>query len=198
MNFNFTKEIILSNESVLLRPIVLSDMDNLLSIAIADKTLLQFSPKPIHTKELLDLYINSALIERKNETRYSFSIFSLNDNSYAGSTAFLNVSNYNESIEIGATWIGKKFQSTGINMQCKFLMLQHAFEVLNAHRVEFRTDERNAQSRRALEKIGAKQEGILRESMLMYDGFKRSSVYYSILSHEWEIIKKYFRNCGCL
>ena len=110
----------------------------------------------------------------------------------------MSVSNADLKLEIGATWMGKQFQSTGINKQCKYLMLQYAFEVLNAHRVEFRTDERNAQSRRALEKIGAKQEGILREHMIMHDGFKRSSVYYSILSSEWKILKKGFRKYGCL
>lgn len=192
MNFNFDDNIILQNEFVLIKPVISADAVNLLPIALSNSLLLQYSPKQIYSKELLEEYIENAILERRLNTRYTFSIFSKKSCCYIGSTAFMNVSNVDLKLEIGATWMGKQFQSTGINKECKFLMLQYAFDVLNAHRVEFRTDERNTQSRRALEKIGAKQEGILRESMLMYDGFKRSSVYYSILSSEWEILKANF------
>ncbi|MFT3751131.1 MAG: GNAT family protein [Agriterribacter sp.] len=193
MNFNFKTDIILESNSLLLTPLSLSDIDNLLGIATADKTLLQFSPKQVYTKDLLTAYIENAVALRNNQSRYTFSIFFKSGNCYVGSTAFLNISNADDRLEIGATWIGKPFQGTGLNRQCKYLLLQYAFDTLNAHRVEFKTDERNLQSRKAIEKTGGKFEGILREHTLMYDGFRRNTFCYSILKEEWDIIKNNFK-----
>ena len=88
------------------------------------------------------------------------------------------------------TWFGKSFQRTGLNRNVKFLMLRYAFEALRFERVELKTDERNQQSRLAIEKIGGRFEGILRSHVLMPDGFRRNTVYYSILKSEWPAIKK--------
>jgi RimJ/RimL family protein N-acetyltransferase len=192
MHFNFKTDIILENDSLLLQPLSISDIGNLLNIATEDKTLLQFSPKQVYTIDLLTSYINTAIELRNDQARYSFSIFSKKHNCYAGSTAFLNISNTDERLEIGATWIGKTFQGSGLNRQCKYLLLQYAFDSLNANRVEFKTDERNIQSRKAIEKIGGKFEGILREHMVMPDGFRRNTFCYSILKTEWEILKNSF------
>lgn len=186
MNFNFEKDIVLENEILLLRPISMADIDNLLPVAIADKTLLQFSPKQIYTPALLTEYIETAISFRKEHSRYSFSIFNKAANCYIGSTAFMNVSNTDDRLEIGATWIDKKFHGSGLNRQCKQLLLQYVFEELGAHRVAFSTDERNIRSRKAIEKIGGKFEGILREHTLMYDGYRRNTCCYSILKHEWK------------
>lgn len=189
MNFQFENDIILENSALILRPISIADIDNLWSVATSEKTLLQFSPKQVYTKALLTEYVENAIAFRNNQTRYSFSIFSKPDNCYIGSTAFLNISNADDRLEIGATWIDKAFQGTGLNNQCKYLLLQYAFETLQAHRVEFRTDERNMQSRKAIEKIGGKFEGVLREHTLMYDGFRRNTFCYSIIKSEWETVK---------
>lgn len=190
MNFPFTTHIILESRGLRLEPLQLKDVDNLLPIATAYPDLLQFSPKQIYTKDLLSEYIHTAIELRNLQARYSFSIFSKINNCYVGSTAFLNVSNANDRLEIGATWIGKAFQGTGLNSECKNLLLQYAFDSLNAHRVEFKTDERNLQSRKAIEKIGGKFEGILREHTLMSDGFRRNTFCYSILQTEWKQLKK--------
>ena len=85
--------------------------------------------------------------------------------------------------------MGKEFQGTGINKECKFLLLQYAFEHLKFERVEFKTDVLNKASRRALEKIGAKEEGILRSHTLMHDGRRRDTIYYGILINEWTSLK---------
>ncbi|MCY1512487.1 Acetyltransferase (GNAT) domain protein [compost metagenome] len=193
MNFQFENDIILENSALRLRPISIADINHLLGVAISEKTLLQFSPKQVYTKALLTEYIQNAIAFRNNKTRYSFSIFSIPDNCYVGSTAFLNVSNTDDRLEIGATWIDKAFQGTGLNSQCKYLLLQYAFETLHAHRVEFKTDERNIQSRKAIEKIGGKFEGVLREHTLMYDGFRRNTFCYSIIKSEWQTVKKGIR-----
>ena len=192
MNFSFETDIILESDSLLLKPLSLSDTGNLLSIATADKTMLQFSPTQVYTKDLLTTYVENAIALRNNHARYTFSIFSKSRNCYVGSTAFLNISNADDRLEIGATWIGKPFQGTGLNRQCKYLLLQYAFDILNAHRVEFRTDERNLQSRKAIEKIGGKFEGMLREHTVMYDGFRRNTFCYSILKIEWDAAKNNF------
>ncbi len=192
MNFNFKTDIILENDYLFLHPLSIRDINNLLDIAMADKLLLQFSPKQVFTKELLIEYINDAIELRNNQTRYSFSIFSKRENCHVGSTAFLNISNADDRLEIGATWIGKTFQGTGLNRQCKYLLLQYAFDTLNANRVEFKTDERNIQSRKAIKKIGGKFEGVLREHMVMSDSFRRNTFCYSILKNEWDAMKNNF------
>ena len=185
MNFPFDYPIILENSKVLLRPIEQTDFQYLLPLALEDKKLLQFSPAPIYSETLLETYISTAIQLRETKNRYTFIVFDKLKLAYAGSTSFLNISNNDERLEIGATWYGKSFQRTGLNRQCKFLLLEYAFEILKAHRVEFKTDERNIASRTAIEKIGATYEGNLREHTLMYDGFRRNTVYYSILKNEW-------------
>jgi len=192
MNFAFNEEITLENNFVLLRPITKSDIDNLLPIATDDKDLLQFSPAPIYTPELLETYIATAILNRANKNRYTFIVFDKTKNAYAGSSSFLNISNADDRLEIGATWYGKKFQRTGLNRNCKYLLLEYAFDHLDAERVEFKTDERNVASRTAIEKIGGQLEGILRRHTLMYDGHRRNTVYYSILKNEWQQMKNHF------
>lgn len=192
MNFPFEKKIILENSIALLRPLQMSDFGHLLDIATEDKNLLQFSPIPIYSEELLKSYIEKAMEQRTNRSRYYFSIFDKTKNTYAGSTSFLNISEVDSRVEIGSTWIGKAFQRTGLNRNCKYLLLNFAFDELNAERVELKTDERNTASRNAIEKIGGKMEGILRSHTLMYDGYRRNTVYYSILKDEWKNLKDDF------
>lgn len=192
MNFNFDEEIILENNFTLLRPIKKTDVDNLLSIATEDKDLLQFSPSSIYTKDLLQKYIDKAVENRLNKSRYTFIVFDKTKNVHAGSTSFLNISNPDDRLEIGATWYGKEFQRTGLNRNCKYLLLQYAFDNLDAERVEFKTDERNLVSRKAIEKIGGQFEGLLRRHTLMYDGFRRNTVCYSILKSEWNELRNDF------
>ena len=192
MNFHFDKEIILQDERALLRPLTLDDADNLLAPATSDEKLVQFSPIPIHSKDLLTEYIESALAGKFTHERYPFSIFDKQQNAFAGSTSFLYVSNLHRRLEIGATWLGKGFQRMGLNRHCKFLMLSYVFDELQFERVEFKTDERNNASRNAIEKIGGKFEGILRSHTLMTDGFRRNTVNYSILKSEWPDIKHKF------
>jgi RimJ/RimL family protein N-acetyltransferase len=193
MNFPFEKEIILENAAALLRPLQISDLDNLLNIATEDKDLLRFAIKPVYSEKLLEDYIKDAVEQRKNKSRYYFVIFDKMRNAYAGSTSFLNISNVDSRVEIGSTWIGKEFQRTGLNRNCKFLLLSYAFDELVTERVELKTDERNTASRNAIEKIGGKFEGILRSHTLMYDGFRRNTVYYGILKDEWKDLKANFK-----
>ena len=189
MNFDISQNIILENKRSLLRPLLAEDIEHLLPIAIKDKDLMDFSPSEIHRPELIRAYVDTALAAKENSIRYPFIIFDKQKNQYAGSTSFGNMSNKNSRLEIGWTWIGKEFQRTGLNRNNKFLMLQYAFEELGCLRVELKTDTRNIQSRTAMKKIGAMEEGILRSHTVMSDGYRRDTIYYSILKNEWEGIK---------
>ncbi len=193
MDFNFENEMIFENTRVLIRPIQRTDVEKLLHIATSERDLIKYSPSQIHTESLLEQYINNAINDRDNKIRYSFIIFDKLFKTFAGSTSFLNISNYDKRIEIGATWIGVQFQKTGLNRNCKYLMLSYVFEELEFERVEFKTDERNSASRQAIEKIGAKLEGILRSHTLMSDGLRRNTLYYGIIKAEWMEIKNNFK-----
>jgi len=192
MNFPFNKNILLENDFARLTPITEADIDNLLPVATKDKNLLQFSPVPVYNKDLLTTYIHKAIEYRQHKIRYTFCVFDKTKNAYAGSTSFLNISNADDRLEIGATWYGKAFQRTGLNRNCKYLLLNFAFDDLGAERVEFKTDERNKASRTAIEKIGGQFEGTLRRHTLMHDGFRRNTVCYSILKPEWDELKNHF------
>jgi N-acetyltransferase len=190
MDFDFTKNIVLENERVLLRPLTVMDFENLKAAAASDPNLLRYSPRTIDTSEKLAFYIQTAFELRVKQDRYTFSVFDKKENQYAGSTSFYAVSNYDERIGIGATWIGKPFQRTGLNRNMKFLMMQYAFEILDFERVELHTDERNQQSRQAIKGIGGIEEGILRHLTVMSDGFRRNTVCFGVLKNEWEGLKQ--------
>jgi N-acetyltransferase len=189
MNFPFEQEIILENDRSLIRPLQIDDVENLLPAAAADKNLVQYSPFPIYTKELLQQYIEIALEERKNKLRYPFVLFDKKINAFGGTSSFMNISGKDKRLEIGHTWIGPAFQRTGFNRNNKYLMFSFVFDQLGYERLELKTDERNLQSRAAIEKIGGQFEGIFRSHMVMADGFRRNTVYYSILKNEWNEIK---------
>ena len=192
MNFPFDQEIILENKKVLLAPLHFSDIGKILKVATGDNTLLQYSPRQICTEELLKENIRIMLSEKDSKTRYPFIIFDKAQNAWQAVQVFLNISNTDSRLEIGSTWIGREFQKTGLNRNCKYLLLQYCFENIGVERVEFRTDERNTTSRQAIERTGAKQEGILRSHTLMSDGYRRNTVCYSILKDEWIILKQDF------
>jgi len=119
-----------------------------------------------------------------------FAIIDQKSNRVAGSTRYLDIRPNDRAIEIGWTWLGREFQRTAINSECKFLLLCHAFEDLGAVRVTLKTDGRNEQSQRALERLGAVREGVLRKHMALWDGYIRDTVYYSILDTEWPEVKR--------
>lgn len=189
MNFDFTRDVVLQNGIALLRPMKADDALRLAGVATGHADLVQYSPYHIHTPELLGQFVQSSLADRQQAFRYPFVIYHKQDGEWAGSTSLANVSNRDRRLEIGWTWLGRRFQQTGLNRACKFLLLTYAFEELQFERVEFKTDARNAASRIAIEKIGGQYEGALRSHTVMHDGFRRTTVYYSILREEWPPLK---------
>ncbi len=107
-----------------------------------------------------------------------------------GSTRYLNIRPEHRSLEIGWTWLGQEWQRTGINTEAKLLLLAHAFERLGCLRVEFKTDARNLRSQRALERIGATREGVMRNHMIVQSNFVRDSVYFSVIDSDWPGVKE--------
>ncbi|MEP5766175.1 MAG: GNAT family protein [Halieaceae bacterium] len=111
-----------------------------------------------------------------------------------GSSRYLAFRPEHRSLEIGWTWLGRDWQKTPVNTEAKLLLLQHAFEALGMIRVEFKTDARNGRSQRALMRIGAEREGLLRQHMIVQDGYRRDSVYFSITDGDWPDVKAQLRN----
>jgi N-acetyltransferase len=185
MKFSFTDHICLENSRSLLRPLQPSDAEGLLAAACSDPDLMRYSTAPIHSPDLLNTYIITALAERSWGIRYPFLIIDRASGEYAGCTSYANVSSEDERLEIGWTWLGLPFHRNGLNRSNKFLLLKYAFEQLGAGRVELRTDERNHRSRNAILGLGAQYEGTLRHYKIAHDGFRRNTVYYSILKEEW-------------
>jgi N-acetyltransferase len=123
-------------------------------------------------------------------TDLPFTVFSLASGRVAGATRFMEIRQEHRGLEIGGTWYGLEFQRTSVNTECKYLLLRYAFETLGAIRVQFKADLRNERSCRAIERIGAKREGVLRNHIILPDGVIRNSVYYSITNQEWPGVKE--------
>lgn len=179
---------ILENDFVRLEPLQKEDVKNLIKVS-SEQDLIQYSPSIINSTKSLQNYIDIAIKLRENKSAILFKIYSKQNQQYVGSTRFGLINLKNKVLHIGWTWISKSVQGTGINKQMKYLMLQYAFETLKFEKVEFRIDERNIRSRKAVEKIGGSLEGILRKDTLMNDGYRRSTCCYGILKEEWPLIK---------
>jgi N-acetyltransferase len=123
-------------------------------------------------------------------TDLPFAVIQLASGRIAGATRYMEIHPEHRGLEIGGTWVGLEFQRTAVNTECKYLLLQYAFEVLGCIRVQFKADVRNERSWRAIERIGAKREGILRNHLILPDGTIRDSAYYSIIELEWPGVKK--------
>ena len=126
----------------------------------------------------------------------SFAIVETGKGKVVGSTRYLNIRSEHRSIEIGYTWLGQEWQRTALNTQAKLLLLSHAFERLGCVRVEFKTDARNERSQRALERIGARREGVLRNHMIVQSNYLRDSVYFSVIESEWLEVKERLQQLG--
>jgi RimJ/RimL family protein N-acetyltransferase len=129
--------------------------------------------------------VETALAQQRSGQRLPFSIFHLAGKEHIGSTSFWDIDRVNRSVEIGSTWLASPFHKSGINRECKDLLLTHAFTELGMNRVVLQTDELNLRSRRAIEKLGARLDGVLREDKITWNGRRRSSAVYSILKSEW-------------
>lgn len=176
---------ILQNEKVLLRPVIPDDFSSFEKLT-GDERLWIFFTSDLSVNSELKLWVDEALNGIKNQSRLAFTIIDKTTGSVAGSTSIGNISLKDKRAEIGWTWIAKQYQGKGINDQVKRLMLEYLFETLGFERVEFKTDVLNTYARKALLRIGATEEGILRSHTLMTHGRRRDTIYYSVLKSEWQ------------
>lgn len=186
MDLDQNSNITIENERVRLEPLSMDHHVHLVDMAVKYPQLLQYSPSIWGTEKALRDYIEKSLTI---SNKHPFAIFDKRKDRYAGSTSFMNISQPNLRLEIGSTWLGKDFQRTGLNRNCKYLLLSYAFDTLKYNRVELKTDARNLQSRTAIEAIGAQYEGLHRHHTIMTDGHIRDTVYYSIIKSEWPEVK---------
>jgi RimJ/RimL family protein N-acetyltransferase len=145
---------------------------------------------PLESVSDTENWIVEALRSAINGSQIPFAIVDRASGKAIGSTRYLEIEREHSSLEIGWTWIAKPFQRTRVNTECKYLLLRHAFEDLHAIRVQLKTDARNLQSQRAIQRLGAVREGTLRKHRRLWDGYVRDSVYFSILDGEWLGIKQ--------
>ena len=181
----FGEEIILQNDRVLLRPLEENDIENLLQFALNEPDLWKYSLMQGGGKENMQNYLSHALSKKEDKDSYPFIVFDKKSQKYAGSTRFYDYQKNHNTVQLGFTWYGKAFQGTGLNKNCKLLLLQYAFEELEVERVEFRADNNNKRSIAAMKSIGCIEEGVLRSNCAAHGNSRRDSIVLSILKDEW-------------
>lgn len=180
--------VVLEGRHVRLEPLGSDDVERLLPVA-SDRELWRLTREDCSTVEELRAYVERALAAQGQGTALPFVIVEIESGSAIGSTRFGNYERADRRIEIGWTWIGRPWQRTAVNTEAKLLLLTHAFETLGMRRVELKTDVLNQQSRRAILRLGATEEGIFREHMVTSRGRIRDSIWFSILAREWDAVK---------
>jgi RimJ/RimL family protein N-acetyltransferase len=144
----------------------------------------------METEEDMRNWVLDIMSRADKGTDQPFAVIHLASGRVAGATRYLNIVPNDRGLEVGGTWYGLDFQRTVVNTECKYLLFTHAFEVLKCIRLQIKTDLRNVRSQKAIERIGAKKEGILRNHMILSDGRYRDSVFYSVIDSEWPDVKK--------
>lgn len=178
----------LTGEHVRLEPLALTHLADLTRVGL-DDDLWKWIPTQVRTVAEMKAYIELALDEQARGVSLPIAIIEKSSGRAIGSTRYGNVSRENRRVEIGWTWVAREWQRTRVNTECKYLLLNYAFEALGCIRVELKTDSLNERSRAAILRIGAKQEGIFRNHMITSTGRIRHTVYFSIVDSEWPQVK---------
>ena len=181
--------ITLTGRVVSLEPLSFEHAGPLLEAAQSNEIWLHTLDRP-QTVEAMQDYIARALGERDNKTAIPFVVRHIKTNRFIGCTRYVNIAPSRRGLEIGFTWYAPQFWRTAVNTECKYLLLQHAFETLLYIRVEFQTMAANARSRAAILRLGAMEEGTLRSRMVRRNGQAFDSVFFSILDTEWPAVKR--------
>ena len=176
-------------EKIKLVPLEQSHKDGLLKAA-SDGKLWELWFTSVPSVPNIDTYIKNALIQKQNGSEFPFVVLDKKSGEIIGSTRYYNLQPEHRRLEIGYTWYAKKYQRTGVNTECKALLLAYAFENLNCIAVQLVTDWHNLRSRAAISRLGAKQDGVLRNHRLNADGSYRDTVVFSITDQEWNGVKK--------
>jgi RimJ/RimL family protein N-acetyltransferase len=181
--------VILEGKHVRLEPLSLQAHHEALSEIGLDESIWRWSPAPLSTADDMRAYIEEALAWQERGGALPFATIEKSTGRVVGSTRYGNIEMAHRRLEIGWTWIAPRWQRTAVNTEAKYLMLGHAFEKLGCMRVEFKTDSLNEQSRNAILRLGAKEEGTFRNHMTTSSGRIRHSVFFSIIDSEWPEVK---------
>ena len=186
----YPQPVTLEGRHVRLEPLLPSHAENLFEVG-QEETIWPYMPRPpLKSVQDARAMIDQALQVAASGTQIPFAIVERTSGKAIGSTRYLDIRRNDRGLEIGWTWIGTAFQRTVANTECKYLLLRHAFEDLSAVRVQLKTDLRNVRSQRAIERLGAVREGVLRNHMVLWDGYIRDTVYYSVIECEWPEVKR--------
>lgn len=179
----------LNGDRICLEPLEIGHLDALCAVGF-EQSLWRWTIARIETRDQMKSYVETALEDQRKGVSLPFAIVEKSSGTIVGSTRFGNIDRQNRRAEIGWTWINPRWQRTTINREAKFLMLRHAFEVWRCVRVELKTDALNEKSRTAILRIGAEQEGVLRQHLITESGRFRDTVYFSIIDKDWETVKE--------
>ena len=179
----------LEGEHVVLEPLELSHLESIQE-AVEDGELWRLWFTTVPSPDTALEYIETALGMRENEGAMPFAVRQRSSGDIVGCTRYFAVDEHNQRLEIGYTWYAKRVQRTAVNTECKYLLLRHAFETLEAIAVELRTHFFNHASRAAIARLGAKQDGILRNHQRLPDGSYRDTVVFSIIESEWPAVRR--------
>ena len=183
------KPVVLTGRHVRLEPMTEEHISGLAEIGVGQTFWDFMLYGNINTADDMRSWVRDILSRAEKGTDLPFVAIHLESGRLAGATRYLNIMPKDRGLEIGGTWYGSEFQRTPVNTECKYLLLQHAFETLGCIRVQLKTDLRTERSQKAIERIGAVKEGVLRNHMILPDGRYRHSVFYSILDTEWPAVK---------
>ncbi|WP_316788547.1 GNAT family protein [Pedobacter frigoris] len=189
IRFDFSKDYILEDDTALLRPLQIEDLEYLVYVA-GQPAVWKYSTLKADTPEDLNIYIEKALQARVEGKEYPFIIFDKRTNQYAGSTRFYDIKLNQHNLSLGYTWYALEHQGTGLNKHCKYLLFDFAFGQ-GFERVEFAADTTNQKSIAAMKSLGCTEEGILRSHVIRLDGSRRDTIVLSMLRSEWEQTYKY-------
>ncbi len=187
---NWITPVTLQGKHVRLEPLSESHISGLTEVGVGQSFWDFMLYGNIQTEEDMRNWVLDIRSRAEKGTDLPFAVIHLASGRVAGATRYLNIVPKDRGLEVGGTWYGTEFQRTPVNTECKYLMLTHAFETLKCIRVQIKTDKRNERSQKAIERLGAKKEGILRNHMILPDGRYRDSVFYSILDTDWVDVKK--------
>ena len=182
--------VVLIGNTVRLEPLREEHIKDLAKVGLEPKIWHFLRYGKVETEEQLGQWVRELLELQAEGTDLPFTVIQRATGKPIGCTRYLNIDPANRALEIGGTWYGLEYQGTLVNTECKYLLIKHAFEVLGCVRVWFKTDQRNKRSQHALEKLGVVKEGVLRNHMILLDGYIRNSVVYSLLPEEWPQVRQ--------
>jgi len=185
---SWPKPVTLHSKTVQLEPLSIDHVSDLIN-AVKDGNLYNHWYTSIPQPKNMKMEIERRLKLQDMGTMLPFAVISLKTEKAVGMTTYMNVEKENKRVEIGSTWYAKSVQRTSLNTECKLMLLEHAFENLACICVEFRTHFMNHQSRRGIERLGAKLDGILRSNAIQKNGTIRDTAVYTIIGSEWSSVK---------